>query len=52
MPATNRRRVLKNAGVFSATAFLSSFAKPVWANNLDSALRNAEGMSAADLATE
>ena len=52
MPATNRRRFLKNAGAFSATAFLSSFAKPVWANNLESALRNAEGMSAADLATE
>ena len=42
MPATNRRRFLKNAGAFSATAFLSSFAKPLWANNLEAALRNGQ----------
>ena len=52
MSATNRRRFLQKAGAFSTTAFLSSFTKPLWANNLEAALRNAEGINAADLATE
>jgi selenocysteine lyase/cysteine desulfurase len=52
MGKNNRRRFLQKAGVFSATAFLSSLVKPAWARNLDAALRNAEGVSADDLATE
>ena len=52
MPETNRRRFLKRAGIFSATAFFASLTKPSWARNLQSALRDAEGISATDLATE
>src|SRR5215510_6366117 len=52
MSKGNRRRFLKNAGVFSATAFLSSLAKPGWSRNLERALRNAEGVPADVLATE
>ena len=52
MPTNNRRLFLQKAGAFSATAILSSLCKPAWAKNLDAALRNAEGISAADLASE
>ena len=52
MPETNRRRFLKKAGIFSATAFFTSLSKPVWSRNLEAVLRDAEGVSAADLATE
>ena len=52
MPAANRRRFLKKAGLFSATAFFSSIAQPAWSRNLERALRDAEGISAADLANE
>ena len=43
---------MQKAGIFSATAFFTSIAKPSWARNLDRALREAEGVSPADLATE
>lgn len=52
MPETNRRKFLQKAGLFSATAFLSSLSKPAWSRNLESALRNADGISPADLASE
>jgi selenocysteine lyase/cysteine desulfurase len=52
MIETNRRRFLKKAGIFSATAFFSALTQPAWSRNLESALRDAEGISAADLATE
>ena len=52
MPETNRRRFLQKAGLFSATAFLSTLTQPAWSRNLQSALKNAEGISPADLATE
>jgi selenocysteine lyase/cysteine desulfurase len=52
MPETNRRKFLKKAGLFSATAFFTSLTKPSWSRNLKAALRDAEGVSAADLATE
>lgn len=52
MPGTNRRRFLQKAGIFSATAFFTSIAKPSWSRNLDRALREAEGISPADLASE
>jgi selenocysteine lyase/cysteine desulfurase len=48
----NRRNFLHKAGVLAATSFFSSLAKPAWSRNLDRALRNAEGVSAEDLATE
>ncbi len=52
MPVTNRRRFLQKAGAFSATAFLTSLTQPAWSRNLEKALQDAEGISAADLATE
>jgi selenocysteine lyase/cysteine desulfurase len=52
MPGTNRRKFLQKAGIFSATAFFTSLTKPAWSRNLESALRNAEGISPADLASE
>lgn len=52
MPANNRRRFLKRAGAFSAITFFSALTKPAWSRNLDAALRDAEGVSALDLASE
>src|SRR5687767_5548481 len=52
MSNSDRRRFIRNAGLFSATAFLSSLAQPAWSRNLEKALRNAEGVSPDDLATE
>ncbi|MES1216585.1 MAG: aminotransferase class V-fold PLP-dependent enzyme [Bacteroidota bacterium] len=48
----NRRSFLNKAGLLSATAFLSSFTQPAWSRNLGKALRQAEGIPAADLASE
>jgi selenocysteine lyase/cysteine desulfurase len=50
--ATNRRSFIRKAGAFSATAFLASFNQPAWSRNLDAAIREAEGVSPEDLATE
>lgn len=52
MSATNRRRFLQRAGIFSATAFFSGLTTPAWSRNLDTAIREAEGMSPEALATE
>lgn len=52
MSATNRRRFLKRAGIFSATAFLSSLTQPAWSRNLESVLKEAKDISPSDLATE
>jgi len=52
MPANNRRHFLRKVGTFSATAFLSSLTQPAWARNLEGALKDAEGISASDLASE
>ena len=52
MPETNRRKFIQRAGIFSATAFLSSLAQPAWSRNLDSVLKNAEGISPDELASE
>ena len=52
MHETNRRRFLKKVGKFSAAAFLTSLTRPAWSRNLQAALKDAEGMNAADLATE
>lgn len=48
----NRRNFLQRAGALTATAFFSSLTKPSWAKNFESAIHNAEGISASDLATE
>lgn len=52
MSDSNRRRFLKRAGMFSATAFLSSLTQPAWSRNLDAAIRDAAGLSPEELATE
>lgn len=48
----NRRSFINKAGIFSATALLSTLSQPAWSRNLDAAIRNAEGMSPGELATE
>ncbi|MBS1577840.1 MAG: aminotransferase class V-fold PLP-dependent enzyme [Bacteroidetes bacterium] len=52
MSSPSRRNFLQKAGAFSVATLLSSIAKPAWSRNLESALRNAEGISATDLASE
>jgi selenocysteine lyase/cysteine desulfurase len=52
MSTTDRRRFLHKVGTFSAAAFFSSLTQPAWSRNLHKALRDAEGVSAADLAGE
>src|SRR5215510_2773662 len=52
MNKNNRRNFLFKAGAFTATAFFSSLSKPAWSRNLENAIRDAEGINAADLATE
>jgi selenocysteine lyase/cysteine desulfurase len=52
MPGANRRSFLKKVGTFSATGLLTSVTKPLWARNLEGALKDAEGISADDLASE
>src|SRR4026209_2478343 len=48
----SRRSFLTKAGKFSAVAILSSLTKPAWSRNLERALREAEGVSAKDIAGE
>lgn len=52
MSATNRRKFLQRAGVFSVTAFLSSLSQPAWSRNLEKVIKDAEGMSPDKLAME
>ena len=52
MTPNNRRRFLKQAGMFSATAFMGSLTQPAWSRNLEKAIRDAEGISPQDLASE
>ncbi len=52
MGNNNRRKFLQRASTLATTAFLSSLAKPSWANDLEGALRDAEGIPADDLANE
>ncbi|MBS1609078.1 MAG: aminotransferase class V-fold PLP-dependent enzyme [Bacteroidetes bacterium] len=52
MSSPSRRNFLQKAGAFSVATLLSTIAKPAWSRNLESALRNAEGISATDLASE
>ncbi len=48
----SRRSFINRAGKFSAITLLSSLTQPAWARNLEKALREAEGVSAADIAGE
>ena len=52
MPINNRRNFLQKVGAFSAAAFFTSISKPAWSRNLERALKDAEGISPTDLATE
>lgn len=52
MGSSNRRRFLRNASAFSATAFLSVLTQPAWSRNFDAVIRNAEGMSPESIASE
>ncbi len=52
MSINSRRRFLQRAGVFSATAFLTSLTKPAWSRNLDQALSQSAGVSPEELATD
>jgi len=52
MNSTNRRRFLKAMGTFSAATFFSSLTQPAWSRNFHKALRDAEGISPSDLASE
>jgi selenocysteine lyase/cysteine desulfurase len=49
---TDRRRFLQKAGAFSATAFLTSLTQPAWSRNFERVIRDAEGVSPEDLASE
>ena len=46
----NRRSFLNTFGTLSASAFLTSIAKPAWSRNLHKALMNAETRSPQELA--
>ncbi len=52
MSATNRRKFLQKTGMFSATAFLSALSQPVWSRNLEKVIKEAEGISPDELASE
>lgn len=52
MNATNRRRFLQAMGTFSAATFFSSLTQPAWSRNFHKALKEAEGISPSDLASE
>ena len=52
MNQNNRRNFLQKAGAFTASAVLTSLAKPSWAEDLHKAIRRVEGMPAADLTTD
>jgi selenocysteine lyase/cysteine desulfurase len=52
MNPNSRRSFLQRAGVFSATAFLSSLTKPAWSRNLEQALNQAAGISPDELASD
>lgn len=48
----SRRSFINKAGKFSAITFLSSLTQPAWSRNLERALKDAEGVSPSELATE
>ncbi len=52
MSNLNRRNFIGKASAFSATALLASLSQPVWARNLQAALKEAEAFSPLELASE
>ncbi|HVG40534.1 MAG TPA: aminotransferase class V-fold PLP-dependent enzyme, partial [Chitinophagaceae bacterium] len=52
MNAFNRRSFLQKGGLFSASAFLSSFITPAWSRNLQQVLHKAKDIPPDDLADE
>lgn len=52
MAANNRRDFLQKAGTFSLAGIISSVTQPAWSRNLDKALKDAAGISPADIAKE
>lgn len=52
MSSFNRRNFLNRFGTFSATAFLSSVAQPLWSRNLNTALSTVKDRSAEELAQD
>jgi selenocysteine lyase/cysteine desulfurase len=49
---SNRRSFLNKAGLLSASIITSGLFQPAWSRNLKSALKNAEGVHPAELATD
>lgn len=49
---TSRRSFISKTGLFSATALLSTLARPAWSRNLDRAIREAEGTAPGKLASD
>jgi selenocysteine lyase/cysteine desulfurase len=52
MPPFNRRSFLQKAGLGTASAFLASLTQPAWSRNLQSVIREAEGVPPGELASE
>ena len=52
MENNDRRKFLRRAGALTASAVLGGLSSNVWASNLNIAFRNAEGISAEQLATD
>ncbi len=52
MSPTNRRQFFRKTGILSATALLASLTKPAWAKSFNSAIKNAENVSADDIAAD
>ena len=49
---TNRRSFLQKAGIFSASALLTSLSIPSWSRNLETAIRKATDIPPGELATD
>ncbi|MCX8019643.1 MAG: aminotransferase class V-fold PLP-dependent enzyme [Chitinophagaceae bacterium] len=52
MRSVRRRLFIRQAAAFSLFSFFTASSKPAWSRNLEAALKNAEGVSASDLASE
>jgi len=52
MTAFNRRKFLRNTGLFSLTAFAASLTTPSWSRNLNAVLQEAANVPPDELASE
>jgi selenocysteine lyase/cysteine desulfurase len=52
MNSVNRRSFINKLGALSATGIMASLTQPAWSQNLKAALKDAENISPANLATE